>query len=246
MPFDLGPGVTALLAVALFAAAFVRGYSGFGMSAIVLAVAALVTDPRPLIPVVFTAEVLLTLVQLPGIRGRIAWPLVLALLAGAAAGVPLAVPVLAGVGTEAARFTISAIVLAMSLILASGWRLTRPVGRAGQVGTGIASGVANAAGVGGLPVVVLLSAQPMPPERFRATMIAYLTGLDLYTVPVMAAHGMVGADSALALALILPILAAGTLLGGRRFLGASPQGFRRVTVWLLGLLAALGLLRTLV
>jgi uncharacterized membrane protein YfcA len=245
MPFDLGPGPAALLAVALFVAAFVRGYSGFGMSAIVLAVAALVTDPRPLIPVVFTAEVLLTLVQLPSIRGRIDVATVLALLAGAAVGVPLAVPVVAGVGAETARLALSAIVLAMSLILLSGWRLTRPVGRVGQVGTGVVSGVANAAGVGGLPVVVLLAAQPMPPERFRATMIAYLTGLDLYSVPVMAAHGMVGADSLLALVLALPILVVGTLLGGRRFLGATPKGFRAVTVRLLLLLALLGLVRAL-
>jgi uncharacterized membrane protein YfcA len=245
MPFDLSIGAAGLIWVTLFVASFLRGYTGFGMSAIVLAVAALVTDPRPLIPVIFTAEVLLTLVQIPSIRGRIDWPLVLALLLGAAVGVPLAVPVLAGIGTEAARLTISAIVLAMSLILFSGWTLKRRVGRAGQVGTGVVSGVANAAGVGGLPVVVLLSAQPMPPERFRATMIAYLTGLDLYTVPVMAAHGMVGADSAWALALALPTLVAGTILGGIGFAFASPRAFRRVTVWLLGLLALMGIARAL-
>ena len=50
-PFDLSMGAGAFLAAALFAAAFIRGYSGFGFSAICLILAALVTNPLALIPV---------------------------------------------------------------------------------------------------------------------------------------------------------------------------------------------------
>jgi hypothetical protein len=63
------------------------------------------------------------------------------------------------------------------------------------------------------------------------------------TVPVMAANGLVSGQTFLAAALALPILTAGILLGGRRFLTATPQDFRRRAVQLLTLLALLGLAR---
>jgi uncharacterized membrane protein YfcA len=43
----------------------------------------------------------------------------------------------------------------------------------------------------------------------------------------------------------LPVLAAGMWLGGRHFLGASPEGFRRITLTLLVLLAGVGIARAL-
>ena len=43
---------TAFMAVAFFVAAFVRGYTGFGFSALVVSAAALVTNPLHFVPVV--------------------------------------------------------------------------------------------------------------------------------------------------------------------------------------------------
>ena len=90
--------------------------------------------------------------------------------------------------------------------------------RAGLVGTGLASGLANGAGVGGLPVAALLAAEPLAPAAFRATMVAYLTGLDLVSLPVLGAAGLITPGRRCSLALCgLPILIAGIRLGARRF-----------------------------
>ena len=43
LPFDLDPAAAAFLAAAVFGSALVRGYCGFGFSALVIAAAALVT-----------------------------------------------------------------------------------------------------------------------------------------------------------------------------------------------------------
>ena len=67
LPFDLTAGQGAYLAAALFAAAYVRGYSGFGFSAIFIILAALTTNPLPLIPVIFSCEIAMTLFQARGI-----------------------------------------------------------------------------------------------------------------------------------------------------------------------------------
>ena len=243
MPFDLGPGTAAALAIALLGAAYVRGYSGFGFSAIFIAFAALVTNPLPLIPVVFACEVLMTVFQARQIRGHVDWRRVLWMLAGAAVALPFSVTVILSVGEETARVTISAVILIMSLVLLTGWTLRTRIGPVGHGGVGVLSGMCNSAGIGGLPVAAFMSAQPIEAAVFRATMIIYLTGLDMITLPLLWAGGLVTWDTAIAVGLALPILGLGIWLGSRQFLSASPSTFRRFAVMLLLTLAVLGLLR---
>lgn len=243
MPFDIAPDIAVALAVALFGAAFVRGYSGFGFSAIFIASAALLTNPLPLIPVVFSCEIAMTAFQARGIAGHIDWRRVGALLVGAAVALPVSVTVILSVGAETARLAVSGIVFVMSLVLLSGWTLQRQIGQRGFAGVGVISGLCNGAGIGGLPVAAFLTAQPIAAPVFRATMIVYLTGLDLMTLPWMWAGGLVTWDTVIGVLLALPLLALGIWLGGRRFHAASPDGFRRFAVVLLLVLSGLGLIR---
>ena len=245
MLFDLGPGQTAALAIALLGAAFVRGYSGFGFSAIFIAFAALITNPLPLIPVVFACEMLMTVFQARGIRSHVDWRRVLWLLGGAAIVLPASVWFILSLGEGTVRLAVSLIVLVMSLVLLTGWTLPAIRVR-GHVGVGMVSGLCNSAGIGGLPVAAFLAAQPMEAARFRATMIVYLTGLDLMTMPLLWAGGLVTWDTAIGLMLAIPILALGVWLGGRQFLAASPSTFRRFAVMLLLALSVLGLLRAFI
>ena len=243
MLFDLGLGQLAALSIALLGAAYVRGYSGFGFSAIFIAFAALLTNPLPLIPVVFACEMLMTVFQARGIRGHVDWRRVIALLLGAAIVLPISVWTILSVGEESVRLTVSLIVLVMSLILLSGWTVTRVIGTPGNIGVGIISGLCNSAGIGGLPVAAFMTAQPMPATRFRATMIVYLAGLDLITMPLLWMGGLVTWDTAIGVTLAFPLLGLGVWLGGRQFLAASPTTFRRFAVMLLLSLSLLGLIR---
>ncbi|MGJ8621339.1 MAG: TSUP family transporter [Yoonia sp.] len=243
MPFDLGPGTAAALAIALLGAAFVRGYSGFGFSAIFIAFAALLTNPLPLIPVVFACEITMTAFQARGIRPHIDWRRAIALLFGAAVALPLSISVMLSIGVENARLAISAVVGLLALVLLSGWSLRKPIGTAGNLAVGVAAGLANGAGVGGLPVAASMAAQPIPAQVFRATMIVFLTGIDILSLPLLWHGGVVGTETIYGVALAFPILAIGVYAGGRQFLAASPATFRRFAVILLLLLSTLGLLR---
>ena len=245
MPFDLGPGTAAALAIALLGAAYVRGYSGFGFSAIFIAFAALVTNPLPLIPVVFTCEVLMTAFQARAIRGHVDWRRILWLVSGAAIALPFSVTVMLSVGEDTARIVISGLIFSLSLLLLSGWTLKRRIGALGHGGVGILSGMCNSAGIGGLPVAAFMSAQPIEAVIFRATMIVYLTALDMITLPLLWAGGLVTWDTAIAAAMAFPLLGLGVWLGGRQFLSTSPASFRRFAVILLLALSLLGLLRAL-
>ncbi len=236
----------AALAIAVLGAAFVRGYSGFGFSAIFIAFAALLTNPLPLIPVVFACEMLMTVFQARGIRDHVDWRRVLYMLSGAAVALPFSVSVMFALGEDIVRLVISAIIAVLSLLLLSGWTFQRRINAASHGAVGVASGICNSAGIGGLPVAAFMSAQPMQAQIFRATMIVYLASLDLITLPLFWAGGWITWDTALGVVLAVPLLGLGVWLGGRQFLAASPSTFRRFAVMLLLALSMLGLLRALI
>ena len=244
LPLGLAPWAAGALGLAFLAAAFVRGYSGFGFSALVVAFGGLLTNPVLLVPVVILCEIAMTLVQSRGIGNQIDWRRVWPMLAGAAVAMPVSVTLLARVGEGPARLAISLLILAMSLMLLSGWALRRPLGATGHGAVGVASGIANGAAVGGLPVAAFMAAQPIPAQVFRATMVAYLTALDIVALPVMWINGLVTRDTVFVFLLSLPLIALGVWLGGRRFFSATPQDFRRATIVLLAALASLGLVRS--
>ncbi|KIC24726.1 MULTISPECIES: sulfite exporter TauE/SafE family protein [unclassified Leisingera] len=243
LPFDLSTGQGAFLAAALFAAAVIRGFSGFGFSAIFIILAALTTNPLPLIPVVFSCEIAMTVFQARDIRPHIDWNRAIALLAGAAIATVPAIAIMARLGEQEARLAISSLILVLSLVLLSGWQLERPVGRNGNVGVGAIAGIANSAGVGGLPVAAFLTAQPVPPAVFRATMIVFLTGIDLMALPVMAANGLVGPETLTGILLAFPILGLGIWAGSHSFKAVSQRLFRRAVVLMLTALSLINIAR---
>jgi hypothetical protein len=80
-----------------------------------------------------------------------------------------------------------------------------------------------------------------PPSRMRAMLIAYFFFSDFYAGALMAGRGLIDANLAILAAIAFPVVAAGILLGSRRFLGATDTQFRRATVLLLAALAVAGL-----
>jgi uncharacterized protein len=105
------------------------------------------------------------------------------------------------------------------------------------------SGLANAPGMGGLPIAAFFAAQPMPAAVFRATLIAYFPLLDLYSAPLYWWAGLVTWDTLWTSLIALPLTVLGNWLGGRHFLNTDPQDFRRFAIVLLAGLAGLGLVK---
>ncbi len=245
LPFDLSLDQGAFLAAALFVAAFIRGYSGFGFSAIFIILSALTTNPLPLIPVVFSCEIAMTAFQARGIRPHIDWRRARNLLIGAAIATIPSIALMSRLDEQQARFAISLLILVLSLILLSGWQVRRPIGAKGHIGAGLFAGIANSAGVGGLPIAAFMTAQAIAPAVFRATMIVFLTGIDMMALPTMAYHGLVGPDTLIGVCLAFPVLGAGIWAGSRGFALASQAQFRRWVIILLTSLSILNLVKVI-
>ena len=245
LPFDLAGWSLAWMAIAVLGAAYIRGYSGFGFSALVVSASGLVTNPLNFVPVVMLLEIAATAGQAPAAAKDASKPLLGWLLLGATIGMPVSIALLSSLDTDLLRTVISVWILVMCVALLSGWSLRKKTGAAGITGVGIVSGLANAAAIGGLPVALFLTAQKLPARMFRATMIFYLCAIDLVALPMLGYAGVISADTFIAAACCLPLLGAGVWLGGRKFVSAEPENFRRMAIGLLAFLATLGLLKSL-
>ncbi|WP_413875311.1 sulfite exporter TauE/SafE family protein [Albidovulum sp.] len=244
LPFGLSAGAAAFLAFAVLGAAFVRGYSGFGFSALVIAAAGLMTSPLHFVAVATVWELLMSVQAWRGVWRDVDWRRVRLLIGGAAVGLPFGLWALTSIPEDAARAAISGYVLLMCAVLVAGWRMAGEAGRAATAAVGVVSGAANAPGMGGLPVAAFFAAQPMRAQVFRATLVAYFPLLDVGSAPLYWWHGLITRDTGLAAALGLPLVLAGNWLGGRHFFQTDPQEFRRFAILLLAGLAALGLVKS--
>lgn len=234
----------AFSAIILLGAGFVRGYSGFGMSAVIMASLTLIMPPAELVPIAIGLEIAASIVQARGAWHDIDWRILGLLCLGALFGNPAGIYILANVEADLVKAGLLSFILTASLLLwvnpGVGLRLS-PVTLAL---TGLLSGVINgAAGVGGLVVALMFTAGRIPAAAVRANFIAYLFIIDVWGGALLSLHGLVDATALARIGYYLPFMALGIWLGGRRFFSTSPQSFRTFVLALLCVLCAAGLLR---
>ena len=241
---SLSPFAFAVMAAGLFFASLARGYSGFGFSAVLISSWSLIGDPARAVGVALLLEVTASLIQAFSVWRDIPWRRVWFLLAGAAIGTGPGVYLLSNVPSSILKVALSVFLLVAALLLLKGWKLRKRANDAGSLAVGIASGVANGAvGMGGLPVALFLTADGDTPAKIRASVTAYFFLLDIMGLAFLRNAGLVDQGN-VALALwSFPVLVVGMTLGTRHFLGATPESFRRITLFMLMAIAAAGLIR---
>jgi len=226
----------------LLVAAFARGYSGFGFSALLVASWSLVAPPSLPVAVAVLLEVSASLLQATSVWRHVDWRRIGLWLAGALIGTPFGVAVITLASPGLLRVLIAALLLACCFALLAGYTVKRQASAAGELAVGGVSGLVNGAtAMGGLPVALFLAAIAIKPATMRASFVAYFFALDIIAGSLLAREGVLGMEAVVTAVLSLPLLALGLWLGGRHFLGASPAQFRRHTLFLLIVLATLGL-----
>jgi uncharacterized protein len=246
LPQDLTTAALAVMLTGLAIGAIARGYSGFGFSAILVSSWALVTDPARAVVVALCLEVAASIMQAFSVWREIPWKRVALLMAGAVIGTPVGAYLLAHAPREPLKLAIGVFVLISAGLLLFGFKLKGKSYGPRTAAVGVASGVANGAvAMGGLPVALFLTAEGERPQQIRASVIAYFFLLDIAGLIFLARESVVTSEMLSLAAISLPITAFGVWLGGRRFLGATPDSFRRTTLVMLMGIAAIGIVRGL-
>ncbi len=227
-------------------ASLARGYSGFGFSAVLVASWSLVTEPSKAIAITVLLEITASIIQAFSVWKDIPWKRVALLMGGATPGMVLGILVLQSVPVDTLKLGLAVFVLVAAALLSIGWKLKTRANKMGTLAVGITSGIVNGAiGMGGLPVALFLTADGDSPAKIRASVTAYFFLLDLVGLVLFSQAGIVSMDSFSTAALAFPVLLVGMALGTRHFLGATPEGFRRVTLFMLMGIALAGIVRTL-
>ncbi len=241
------PELLILFAVAVFFSAVIRGYAGFGFSALTVSALSLVMPVSSVVPVVLALEVAASIQMVPKVIHKVDKKLLWLLLPGCVLGIPMGQYVLLVLDPDYARLMISLIVLSLVGIIVSGLSFEPLRGRLFYLVTGLLAGCANgAAAMGGLMVSSLLLTTSLKIETLRATLIAlffFIGSIALFTGLI---NGLVGARSLIVSLLMLPPLALGVIIGNRRFDPDKVSTYRRITIGLLTLLAVTGLTFALV
>jgi len=237
------PAIDPALAAAVcivFAAAVVRGYSGFGFSLLTITALSLIYPPQQILPVIFMMELAASIHMLPGIWRDIHWRSLAPLIAGCAVATPLGVWLLVNVPAAPMQLAMSVFVLVAVLLMACGFALKSMPGTAASALAGAASGLANGAfGIGGPPVILFYFASPAGHAAGRASLIAFFLATDIIGLASQGPHGLITRKALLMATILLPPLIAGVWLGSRAFKGSNPEAFKK---WVLAILAVLAVI----
>jgi uncharacterized membrane protein YfcA len=230
----------------VFIAGIVRGFSGFALSALVMAGLALIIPPISLIPICFLLEMAAGILMIKnGVQNankKVAWGLAI----GAAIGTPVGLFVTSQVPPDISRLLALGVILTLAVLQlfkqSPDFLATRP----GLYISGLVAGVANGIGsVGAMVVALYVLSQKAPAPQMRATLVMYLFISMLASGVWLALSGIL--DSlALTRGLVLaPMAIAGVLLGSLLFRPSLEAFYKRFCMVLLIALAVVGLLRLL-
>jgi uncharacterized protein len=225
--------------LAIFLAAIVRGFSGFGFSLLAISALSLVYTPVEIVPTIFMLEVAASIHLLPSIWKDIHWRSLAPLLLGCLIATPLGVWLLANVPPRPLQIALSIFVLAATALLWKGYALKTMPGIAASTAAGAASGLANGAfGIGGPPVILFYFSSPAGAVAGRASLIAFFLATDVIGLANQSVHGLVTKDAAIRALIFLPPLVVGVWLGARSFKSMDAALFKK---WVLGILAVLAI-----
>ena len=231
-----------ILAACAFFAGLVRGFSGFGLSAVLVASAAFVISPKLIIPTAQTMEVIASIALIPTVWKEVNWKWLTPMAAAYALSIPAGVAALAYLPAQVLRVSGCVILFIASVCLLLNARPKLPDGLPLRFGTGLVAGFfAGATSLGGMVASVMLFAVALPAKNLRATLIVLFFGSALYSLSWGAWHGVVTRDTFTRAAWLAAPLLAGIAVGSHGFKHVSEAGFRKAVLTVLAALSVAGI-----
>ncbi len=230
-----------------FVAAIVRGYAGFGFSALVVLLGGWALPPVQVVPIVLLMEIVASIHLLPSVWKIINWPRLGRIVLGSAFSIPLGVYALAYVDENWMRLGISLLVLISCLLILKGLSFARYDKPSLDVSLGVVSGaMTGAAAIGGLAVAAVFLSIQVKMAALRSTVIPLFLVTDIYSTVLGTQHGLLNPRLLMLTLLLLPALFVGVAIGKRSFDQTNPAAFRRYLLILLMFLASGGIVRSVV
>lgn len=242
----LGSGTLLLCLGAIFFAGVVRGFSGFALSAMVMATLAAVLSPAELIPICWFMELSASLVLMRSgwrdARRAVANRIIL----GGLIGVPIGLLLTTSAEVTTSRTVALSVLSALTALQIANVQVPWLATKSGTYATGLVAGFATGvAWIGGMVVALFVLAQNAPPREMRATLIYYLLMASVPSIFYLVGFGLMTEQALIRAAVFVPVALCGVFAGRLLFRPSLEQFYKRFCLWLLLALAGAGLSRTL-
>jgi hypothetical protein len=234
-----------LLLLITTTAGIVRGFSGFALSAIVMASAATFIPPVQLIPICFWLELCASVLMARGGWAEADRRVVLGLVIGSAVGTPIGLLLTLNMPVEISKLVVLTLVIVLAVMQLAKLRFAFLATRSGLYLSGLAAGIVTGlASVGGMVVALYVLSQDAPARKMRAALVLFLF-VSSATSMIYLLYFDVMTMTALRRASVfaLPTFL-GVIIGQRLFTPRFEPYYRPFCLTLLTGLAVAGLIRT--
>lgn len=233
-----------IAAVVILSASVVRGFSGFGLTALIMAGLTPFIPPVALIPLCHLLEFMASTVMLRSGLKKADKRIALGLAAGSVLGLPLGLAI-----TLAASEELSQLMALLAIVILAILQLTNRVpacldSRWGLYLSGLTSGIITGiCGAGGMVVALYVLALNRPAAQIRATIVLYLFITFFTTGTWLLFAGLMDLTALKRGLMFAPLVIAGAILGSLLFMPRLEPWYKRICLFLLLGLAASGLMR---
>lgn len=210
------------------------GFAGFGAGLSMAPLLAWVYDPASALAIVGMSVAIGGAQLLPhGVRAA-NWPVVRPILLAALVGVPCGAATLLSNEPETVRRAIGALIVALALIMLSGWTYRGPRNLAANLAVGVSGGVLSGFMSGGGSIVSMYFVSgPGELAETRANIYVVTYGLAVLMATALIIAGAVGPATVFRMLALLIPYSAGVRLGALLARRASRAAYRRFVLWLL-------------
>ena len=235
-----------ILATICLIAGVVRGFSGFALSALVMASAALIIPPIQLIPICWWLEMTASLFMFRGVWQEANRKIAVGLAIGSTLGMPFGLALTMAIAAELSKLLALGVIIALAALQLARVRIPFSVRNWGLYGSGWVAGVVSGvAGVGGMVVALFILSQKAQPRQMRASLVLFLFLSSVTTIISLWYFGVMD-QVAIKRGLVMALPAGlGVVLGKLLFMPKWEYLYKPFCLTLLIVLAITGIIRVI-
>ena len=228
----------------VFIASIIRGFNGFGFSAICISGFSFILPAIEIVPIILALEVVISIFMVPYIWNKIDWRFVFKILLGIIIGSPIGLYLLKYLNPQTTHLSVCFLVIFFSILLMKGFSNQKINNNYGKFFTGIISGTLNGlTTLGGMPVALFLLITSIQPAVIRGSLAALFFLTDIYAFVLSFFSGIVDMTTIYRVIPLIIILPLGVFIGDKFFVKSKEETYRKVVFYFLIIISIIGVLR---
>ena len=230
----------------VFIASIIRGFNGFGFSAICISGFSFILPAIEIVPIILALEVAISIFMAPYIWSKIDWIFVLKILLGIIIGSPFGLYLLKYLNPQITHLSVCLLIIFFSILLMKGLSYQKINNNYGKFFTGIVSGTLNGlTTLGGMPVALFLLITSIQPAVIRGSLAALFFLTDIYAFLLSFFAEIVDLTTVYRIIPLIIILPIGVYIGDKFFVKSKEATYRKVVFYFLIFISIFGILQLL-